>query len=158
MSHFQLLKITHLNLFTFSQATGYVPNTAYYVLPVIVCHGKEILYGTSCTITSPATGGTSTALAPETNPVVITKQVAPEFKVVAYPNPFDSSYKLNMTTVSEEVVSVKVYDMLGKQVEDKNISVSDLEVYELGNSLPSGVYNVIVSQGTETKTIRVIKK
>jgi hypothetical protein len=29
---------------------------------------------------------------------------------------------------------------------------------EVGNSYPSGVYNVIVTQGEEMKTLRVIKR
>jgi hypothetical protein len=46
--------------------------------------------------------------------------------------------------------------MLGKLVEDRKAQASD--IIELGDNYPSGVYNVIVSQGTETKTLRVIKR
>lgn len=46
--------------------------------------------------------------------------------------------------------------MLGKLVEDRKAQVSD--IIELGDNYPSGVYNVIVSQGENTKTLRVIKR
>jgi Secretion system C-terminal sorting domain len=63
---------------------------------------------------------------------------------------------LNLSTTSEEMVQVRVYDMLGKLIEDRKAQVSD--IIELGDNYPSGVYNVIVSQGENTKTMRVIKR
>jgi len=48
--------------------------------------------------------------------------------------------------------------MIGKLVESKEISVSELGTQELGSRYPSGVYNVIVSQGENAKTLRVIKR
>jgi Secretion system C-terminal sorting domain len=63
---------------------------------------------------------------------------------------------LNLSTTSEEMVQVRVYDMLGKLIEDRKAQVSD--IIELGDNYPSGVYNVIVSQGENTKTLRMIKR
>jgi hypothetical protein len=48
--------------------------------------------------------------------------------------------------------------MIGKLVEDKMINSSDIQNFELGNQYPSGVYNVIVSQESNTKTLRVIRR
>jgi len=80
------------------------------------------------------------------------------FDVKTYPNPFAENFKLDINTSAEESVSVKVYDMIGKLVESKEISVSELGTQELGSRYPSGVYNVIVSQGENAKTLRVIKR
>ncbi|MEC4005429.1 T9SS type A sorting domain-containing protein, partial [Flavobacterium sp. SUN052] len=63
-----------------------------------------------------------------------------------------------VTTNSDENVSVRVYDMLGKLVEDRKVNATDVETLEVGASYPSGVYNVIVTQGENTKTLRVIKR
>ncbi|MBY0486465.1 MAG: T9SS type A sorting domain-containing protein, partial [Flavobacteriaceae bacterium] len=63
-----------------------------------------------------------------------------------------------ITTNSSEDLKVSVYDMLGKLVEDRKVSASDVQTLEVGNNYPSGVYNVIVSQGEHTKTLRVIKR
>jgi len=81
-----------------------------------------------------------------------------EFKAVAYPNPFAENFKLEVKTSSEEALQVKVYDMLGKLVENRILEVSEIEGLEVGANYPSGVYNVIVSQGDVVKTLRVIKR
>ncbi|GAA4081338.1 hypothetical protein GCM10022389_29270 [Flavobacterium cheonanense] len=48
--------------------------------------------------------------------------------------------------------------MIGKLQEDKTINASDIQNFELENQYPSGVYNVILSQEANTKTLRVIKR
>ena len=48
--------------------------------------------------------------------------------------------------------------MLGKLIETSFVKTSDIDTFEIGNNYPSGIYNVIVTQGTEVKTQRVIKR
>jgi hypothetical protein len=81
-----------------------------------------------------------------------------EFKATAYPNPFAENFKLEVKTSSEESLQVKVYDMLGNLVENRILEVSEIEGLEVGANYPSGVYNVIVSQGDIVKSLRVIKR
>jgi hypothetical protein len=81
-----------------------------------------------------------------------------EFKVVAYPNPYASTFQLNFTTTSESQVEMRVYDMIGKLVEARQFNTTEMNNQEVGNSYPSGIYNVIVTQGENVKTLRVIKK
>ena len=83
-------------------------------------------------------------------------RIAPEaatateaFKVVAYPNP--SSSEFTIETSAKGAINAKVYDMQGRLVENANST-------QVGSSLAPGVYNVIVSQGVNTKSVRVIKK
>jgi hypothetical protein len=76
-------------------------------------------------------------------------------KVVTYPNPFTNNFNLNVTTTSSENVEMRVYDMMGRLIEKHQVESNTVEV---GNSYPTGIYNVIVTQGKEMKTIRVIKK
>ena len=80
------------------------------------------------------------------------------FDVVAYPNPSSTNFNLNITSSSAENVEVKVYDMIGKLINKMEVSPSKLAGLPFGDRYPSGVYNVIVSQGTEVKTLRVIKE
>ena len=80
------------------------------------------------------------------------------FGVTVYPNPFTNNFKLNIITTSENDVQVKVYDMLGKVIDSSSIRISDIDNFELGNNYPSGIYNVIITQGTEVKTQRAIKR
>ena len=80
------------------------------------------------------------------------------FDAVAFPNPFADSFSLELTTSLDAPIAVKVYDMTGRLLENKNVSASDMESVAVGQGFPSGVYNVIVSQGEAVKTIRVIKR
>ena len=81
-----------------------------------------------------------------------------EFNASVYPNPFAENFKLEVKTSSEEALQVKVYDMLGNLVENRILEISEIEGLEVGANYPSGVYNVIVSQGDVVKTLRVIKR
>jgi len=80
------------------------------------------------------------------------------FDVVAYPNPSSTNFNLNITTSSAKNVEVKVYDMIGKLINKMEVSPSKVAGLQIGDRYPSGVYNVTVSQGTEVKTLRVIKQ
>jgi hypothetical protein len=82
------------------------------------------------------------------------------FAVKAYPNPYSDGFQLNVVSSYDKTatVSVKVYDMLGRLVDSKNTTTSDLETTTIGSEYPSGVYNVIVTQENETKTVRVVKR
>jgi len=48
--------------------------------------------------------------------------------------------------------------MMGKLIENKTIHASDLETQQLGSGYTTGVYNVIVAQGSDVKTVRLIKR
>ncbi len=80
------------------------------------------------------------------------------FKATAYPNPYAEAFKLDVKTSSEATIVMHVYDMLGKLIETKEVQPSDVNTLEVGASYPSGVYNVIVSQGDSLQTLRVIKR
>jgi hypothetical protein len=81
-----------------------------------------------------------------------------KFSVMAYPNPFAENFKLEVTTSSFERVKVRVYDATGRLIEQRNTDISEIANQEIGNDYPSGVYNIIVNQGSDSKTLRVIKK
>ena len=80
------------------------------------------------------------------------------FSAVAYPNPYTASFNLSLTTSSTEKVSIMVYDMTGRQLEQREVPANSMMEQQLGDSYPTGVYNVIVTQGKEVKTLRVIKR
>ncbi|MBS1533892.1 MAG: T9SS type A sorting domain-containing protein, partial [Bacteroidetes bacterium] len=118
-----------------------------YTIRVDVLYNSSYVQGTqTCDITvSPAaTRQTATAIN--------------VYDVKAYPNPFADNFKLELNSSSENEVSVKVYDMLGREVESSVSSVAALSNLEIGSRFPSGVYNIIVTQGDNVKTVRVIKR
>jgi hypothetical protein len=85
------------------------------------------------------------------------KTAAP-FGVVVYPNPSSENFNFNLSTSSEDKVSVMVYDMTGKLVESREVAPNEVSELQVGDRYPSGVYNMIVTQGENTKTLRVIKR
>lgn len=70
-----------------------------------------------------------------------------------YPNP--SSTAFEVTTSTEKAFSVKVYDHLGKLIEEQH---SEDTTMKIGESYPSGTYTIIVSQDQNLKSLQVIKR
>ncbi|UPT71148.1 MAG: T9SS type A sorting domain-containing protein [Flavobacterium sp. JAD_PAG50586_2] len=78
--------------------------------------------------------------------------------VAAYPNPYSGTFKLKVITNSSSDIQVKVYDMLGRLIEQQESSSEQISQMEMGNSYPSGIYNVVVTQENNAKSLRVIKE
>ena len=76
----------------------------------------------------------------------------------AYPNPYTETFNLSLSTSSEDKVSIVVYDMTGRLIERRDVRPSDMVEQQIGDRYPSGVYNVVVTQRENVKTLRVIKR
>ncbi|KAB1154297.1 YDG domain-containing protein [Flavobacterium luteum] len=128
---------------------GYAAGTTYLV-DVAVRYSvsgqwQESYGGDICTITTPIARMNET-------------QVDNIFNVKSFPNPFASHFNLDIESSSDAQVEMKVYDMIGRQLEVRKASVSELSVLEIGRNYPTGIYNVIVSQGQKVKSLRMIKR
>lgn len=140
------------NYFTFSNVpVGILTPGAFYNIRVaVLTSGIWSPYGDACQITAPgvaAKAGFS-----------VDEAVTTDFKVVAAPNPFNGNFGIDVITSSQDNVSVKVYDMLGRMIESTEVKVSDLNATKVGAPYPAGVYNVIVSQSGNVKALRVVKR
>ncbi len=80
------------------------------------------------------------------------------FKATAYPNPFANNFMLDVKTTTQSSVNLKVYDMVGRLIEQREVSVSDMQTMTIGDRYPTGVYNVVVSQEDSVQTVRVVKR
>ena len=80
------------------------------------------------------------------------------YNVILYPNPTVSSFSLNVVSDSLDTIEVSVYDIQGRNIENKTFSKEDINSISIGESLPTGIYNVIVKQGENIKSQRLIKK
>jgi hypothetical protein len=153
---FQVTKVSDQSAVTFDtnkfwfsfrvNVPGYTPETAYSVRVAVMTSGTWSPFGDACEIVSPTAAARSEEVS------------AFDMQVLAYPNPFTSEFKLNVTTSTEGAVELKVYDMLGKLIETRSINTIDYISEDLGSSYPAGVYNVIVTQGENAKTLRMIKR
>ena len=125
---------------------GAAANTAYTVRVDVLYNGSYVEGNILCTLT------TSPAATRQSNAVVTI------YEVNAYPNPYAETFKLNVNTSSEDVVKISVYDLLGREVESRQANLATFTNLEIGAQYPSGVYNIIVSQGENLKALRVIKR
>lgn len=76
----------------------------------------------------------------------------------AVPNPFDGTFSLNFETISNEPVSLKVYDMIGKLIYNRIVDAISVNTLRIGEEFQAGIYNLTVAQGEKMQTVRVIKK
>ncbi len=135
----------NLNTFNLNLFSGLLPGTTYSVRVALKIDGNWGPFGVACKIITPGLSKTVQA-------------ISNEFIAVAYPNPFANDFMINVKTASESSLQIKVYDMLGKQIDNQNVEVSDIENLQLGANYPSGIYNIIVSQSENSQTLRVIKR
>lgn len=139
-----------LNRFSFNQlpASFRLDGTVYSVeVSLRNSDGTYLPYGTPCNITTPGTAIQNKVIA-----------VTNDFEAVAYPNPFEASFMFDIKAVTQSEIEIRIYDMLGQQIEIRNVKASNTNDIQFGDSYPSGVYNVVISQGENTKTIRMIKR
>lgn len=77
--------------------------------------------------------------------------------ILFYPNPFTTNFTLDLSSIVSNKISVKVYDILGKLIDNQEIDISELKTVSLGDNYNSGIYNVVIFDGDKVKTVRVIK-
>jgi hypothetical protein len=137
-----------LNRFTFNDITNYYPNTNYHVRVRVFSSGSWSPYSDACEIVSPGADK-------QGDVKFITEDY---FAVQAYPNPFGYQFSFRMESSSEAPVTIKVFDMVGKLIETREVIAADMPVIALGERYSSGVYNVVVTQGDNVKTLRLVKR
>ncbi|RXR20348.1 T9SS type A sorting domain-containing protein [Flavobacterium stagni] len=139
------------NFFRLSDFPGLVPGETYSVQVAVSMPGQPDFgpFGKTCTIIAPTAARTieDTQAAEATS-----------FEATVYPNPFAENLYFKVNSASNEEYTIQVYDMLGKLVETKTVAADSVESTEVGANFPAGVYNVILTQGENIKTLRVIKR
>jgi hypothetical protein len=87
---------------------------------------------------------------------IIRRVVESDFNAIAYPNPSKHNFAIEILGGSKEKVDIEVYDMLSRLV--RHIESNDGEVILFGDNLPSGTYFTKITQGTNQKTVKLIKE
>ncbi len=129
---------------------------ATYSLAVETMIYDYFYFGKDCNITVP---GSEIVVSPKEfftgNEVSLQKK---DLKVTASPNPFLSSYAIDVKTSSSEKMSLTVYDITGRLLETVTLNVNTISSKLWGDLYPAGIYTVIASQGDQTRMIRVVKQ
>jgi hypothetical protein len=126
---------------------------------VVNYSGVTVAIGASAAVTCSATNGTGTSTIKSLTvkraacPTKLSNPTSDDFSAVAYPNPSTEGFKVKSS--NEKSFGVQVYDMLGRSIEQRQMNSDSVEV---GRNYATGVYNVIVNQGANVKTLRVIKQ
>lgn len=129
--------------------------TNYSIRVAVLYEGVWKSFGTACTVSTPANTATRIELVEKKEMVDMVKA---EFKVSAFPNPFVDSFELQLDNFKEDQVNVSVFDLAGKLIETRVLSIGGNTNQFFGNQYQSGVYNVVISHGTDVKHVRLIKK
>jgi hypothetical protein len=78
-------------------------------------------------------------------------------KISAYPNPANSAFTLMLEGYSsKEKISVAVTDLLGRKV--YQAEGTGKQQFNFGKSFRAGIYNVQVIQGSELKSLKLVKE
>ena len=83
--------------------------------------------------------------------------VKSELKIQAYPNPSETAFTLVLDGYSsKEKVSITVTDLMGRKI--YQTEGTGKSQYKFGSSLIAGMYNVQVIQGTEKRSLKLVKE
>jgi hypothetical protein len=85
------------------------------------------------------------------------EMLSDDFQVSVFPVPFDGVVNLVVESWSEEPVQVTVLDLNARIVEDLRASLSHHSLITIGERWAPGIYVLRVQQGTEIRTLRVVK-
>lgn len=87
-------------------------------------------------------------------------EIENRYKLILSPNPNNGSfnlYNINFDTFQSNNLSVRVLDLNGRNIFEKNISKNDDTFFDIQN-LTNGVYIVKISSSTHTEDLKFIKK
>ena len=88
---------------------------------------------------------------------LIVSVAAKQISVNMYPNLFRNTFMVNMETESDEAVTIIVMDLIGRIIEEHVLDAFQYSKQEIGKGCSEGIYNVIITQGNFTKTLRAVK-
>lgn len=78
------------------------------------------------------------------------------FNVEAYPNPFVNSISVTLNSASSEAGTITVSDFSGRVIREYT-NIDPTTPFEIKEEMASGVYFLNVTQGANTKMIKVVK-
>jgi len=81
----------------------------------------------------------------------------PMWKVLFDRNPFEGSFKLSIENEISSNLEVQILNSAGVLISTRSLRIEDLRDAQFGEDLTPGVYLVLVKQGNNRQTLRMIK-
>ncbi|MCK5538895.1 MAG: S8 family peptidase, partial [Bacteroidales bacterium] len=84
-----------------------------------------------------------------------------ENQIQIYPNPFNESFEINISTRSERKnVSIQVYDLNGSKIIEKKLTVMNKTTVDFSglNAIPAGMYFVKLKVGENIYKLKMLKQ
>ncbi|MEL1243109.1 T9SS type A sorting domain-containing protein [Flavobacterium sp. DGU11] len=134
--------------FRIKMLPSYTYNTTYSIEVAVLIDGVYGPYGAACEVSTPASG-TRQNMANDEESVR---------ELTAFPNPYETSFTLLLETESNEPVHIQAYDIMGKILDNSTVSPEELSGLRIGENYAAGIYSIIVSQGSYTKVVKMVKK
>ncbi len=130
-----------------SSSTAFaVYNTQYSVKVALLVNGIQGEYSPECIVETPSTYS-------KTN-----NYIDSDFIAVPIPNPFSNEFLIQIKSKSDELITIKVYDMIGKLLDNYVTKTENVGEVQFGRNYPAGFYNVIITQGNNVEKLKIIKK
>jgi hypothetical protein len=85
-------------------------------------------------------------------------QAIPMWKVLFDRNPFEGSFKLAIENEISSNLEVQILNSAGLLLSTRSLRIEDLRDTQFGEDLTPGVYLVLVKQGSNRQTLRMIKE
>jgi len=79
------------------------------------------------------------------------------WKVLFDRNPFEGSFKLSIENEISSNLEVQILNSAGVLISTRSLRIEDLRDAQFGEDLTPGVYLVLVKQGNNRQTLRMIK-
>ena len=139
-----------LNSFRLSDFIGLISGENYSVQVAVRMPNQMDFgpYSKTCTLTVPSVARSLEETTPGTQGL----------DAQVYPNPYAEQFYFKVATSSQELFTIQVYDMMGRAIETRTVNADAIESTEVGANYPAGVYQVILTQGANVKTLRVVKR
>ncbi len=87
-------------------------------------------------------------------------EIASAFTFSASPNPFERTVRIELNLPADGAVQMSVHDIVGKSIVrvDAGNLLRGTHVFELGETLPAGVYFLRVTFGEQSRVLRLVKQ
>ncbi|MDG1777048.1 MAG: T9SS type A sorting domain-containing protein [Crocinitomicaceae bacterium] len=138
-----------------SLIAGLNAGTTYYVDIQVKAAGVTGDYGPVCIVTTPG----ETAIGINSNQKDLGQEEEIVFETTLSPNPFSDATMLHISSEdASSLVSVSVYDAMGRLIESRLVDLRQETDVRIGTDYNPGFYQVIIVQGDNKKTARIVKQ